>query len=96
MEAVNIDQVLAPSGQTSGMDRPAPATAPHRRRGSPCWRTSSGALDGYLARPLARYTARTVTNPELLRRELEGIRAGDSAIGQEEYEAGSERRVGSA
>lgn len=88
MEAVNIDQVLAPHPVKHlgwiGRRLPLHCTAAGK---SLLAYLPSGALDGYLVRPLARYTARTVTNPALLRRELEGIRARGFAIGQEEYEA---------
>jgi hypothetical protein len=44
------------------------------------------ALDRLLSRPLARFTPRTITNPLLLRRELEQVRAQGYAVAQEEYE----------
>jgi IclR family transcriptional regulator, acetate operon repressor len=88
MEAVNIDQVLAPHPvkhlgwigrrlplHCTAAGKPILAHLPHSTQ------------DRYLARPLLRFTARTVTNPDLVRRELEAIRARGFAVAREEYEA---------
>lgn len=88
MEAVNIDQVLAPQPVKHlgwiGRRLPLHCTA----AGKPLLaHLPSSTVERYLTRPLASYTARTVTSPELLRRELERIRAQGFAVGQEEYEA---------
>jgi len=86
-EAVNIDQVLAPQPVKHlgwiGRRLPLHCTA----AGKPILAyLSPTTLDRYLSRPLLRYTARTVTNPLLVRRELEGIRARGFAVAREEYE----------
>ncbi|MGH2350850.1 MAG: IclR family transcriptional regulator, partial [Chloroflexota bacterium] len=87
-EAVNIDQVLAPHPVKHlgwiGRRLPLHCTA----AGKPLLaHLPRPALEQLLSRPLTRYTARTITNPLLLRRDLNGIRAQGFAIGQEEYEA---------
>src|SRR4051812_30877335 len=86
-EAVNIDQVLAPQPVKHlgwiGRRLPLHCTA----AGKPILAyLPSAALDRYLSRPLLRFTARTVTNPLLVQRELEGIRARGFAVAREEYE----------
>jgi DNA-binding IclR family transcriptional regulator len=86
-EAVNIDQVLAPQPVKHlgwiGRRLPLHCTA----AGKPILaHLSTTALDRYLSRPLLRFTARTVTNPLLIRRELERIRAHGFAVAREEYE----------
>jgi IclR family acetate operon transcriptional repressor len=87
-EAVNIDQVLAPHPVKHlgwiGRRLPLHCTA----AGKPLLaHLPVAALERILSRPLARYTARTITNPTLLRRDLERIRAQGCAVVQEEYEA---------
>lgn len=87
-EAVNIDQVLAPNPVKHlgwiGRRLPLHCTA----AGKPLLAYQPVAvIERYLAAPLPRYTARTITNPALLRRELERVRAQGFALGQEEYEA---------
>jgi hypothetical protein len=84
---VNIDQVLAPHPVKHlgwiGRRLPLHCTA----AGKPILaHLPRAAQDRYLARPLLRFTARTVTNPDLVRRELEGIRARGFALAREEYE----------
>lgn len=86
--AVNIDQVLAPNPVKHlgwiGRRLPLHCTA----AGKPLLAYQPAlVLDALLARPLARYTARTITDPALLRRELGLVRAQGFAVAQEEYEA---------
>jgi DNA-binding IclR family transcriptional regulator len=45
-------------------------------------------LDALLSQPLAAYTDKTVTEPNMLRRQLEGIRQQGHGFDDEEYEAG--------
>jgi IclR family transcriptional regulator, acetate operon repressor len=87
--AVNIDQVLGPSAITT-----------HNWVGqrTPLHATSSGkvllaylpgpALDARLAAGLERFTPRTVTDAEVLRAELEQVRADGYACTVEELEEG--------
>ena len=86
--AVNIDQVLAPNPVKHlgwiGRRLPLHCTA----AGKPLLAHLPRAqLDRILAQPLARFTPRTITNPDLLRRELERVRMQGFALAQEEYEA---------
>ncbi|GAA1986396.1 IclR family transcriptional regulator [Catenulispora subtropica] len=87
--AVNVDQVLGPSAITT-----------HNWVGqrTPLHATSSGkvllahlppaALDARLAAPLERFTARTVTDVKVLRKELERVRLEGYACTVEELEEG--------
>ncbi|MEU6251429.1 IclR family transcriptional regulator [Streptomyces sp. NPDC047043] len=85
--AVNVDQVLGPSVIT---------THNWVGRRTPLHATSSGkvllahlpevALNSRLAGPLERYTPRTVTDPEVLRQQLETVRADGYAACTEELE----------
>jgi DNA-binding IclR family transcriptional regulator len=86
--AVNIDQVLAPNPVKHlgwiGRRLPLHCTA----AGRPLLAFQAPAVvERVLSKPLVRYTPRTITNPMLLRRELERIRQLGYAIAQEEYEA---------
>jgi DNA-binding IclR family transcriptional regulator len=86
--AVNIDQVLAPHPVKHlgwiGRRLPVHCTA----AGKPLLaHQPREALDRFLAQPLLRFTPRTITNPMLLRRELEAVRSQGYAIAEEEYEA---------
>ncbi|MBI3973999.1 MAG: IclR family transcriptional regulator [Chloroflexi bacterium] len=85
--AVNIEQALAPNPVKHlgwiGRRLPLHCTA----AGKPLLAFLPAAqIDRLLSRPLERFTARTVTNPMLLRRELEHVHAQGFAIAQEEYE----------
>src|SRR5919199_1962207 len=86
--AVNIDQVLAPNPVKHlgwiGRRLPLHCTAAGRPLLA---HLPAPAIDRILSRPLERYTPRTITNPLLLRRELEQVRQVGYAIAQEEYEA---------
>ena len=84
---VNIDQVLAPHPVKHlgwiGRRMPLHCTA----AGKPILAyLPPRALDRLLAGPLTRYTQHTITNPDLMRRELERIRAQGFALAIEEYE----------
>jgi DNA-binding IclR family transcriptional regulator len=86
--AVNIDQVLAPHPVMHlgwiGRRLPLHCTA----AGKPLLaHLPAEVIDRLLARPLPRYTPRTITNPLVLRRELAAVRAQGYAAAQEEYEA---------
>jgi DNA-binding IclR family transcriptional regulator len=86
--AVNIDQVLAPNPVKHlgwiGRRLPLHCTA----AGRPLLAFQPApVIDRILAQPLARYTPRTITNPMLLRRELDRTRQLGYTIAQEEYEA---------
>jgi DNA-binding IclR family transcriptional regulator len=85
--AVNIDQVLAPHPVKHlgwiGRRLPIHCTA----AGKPLLaHQPREALDRFLTQPLPRFTPRTITNPMLLRRELDAVRSQGYAIAQEEYE----------
>jgi DNA-binding IclR family transcriptional regulator len=87
-EAVNIDQVLSPQPVKHlgwiGRRLPLHCTA----AGKPLLAHLPLAIqERYLGGTLTRYTARTLTNPSQLRRELEQIRTQGFALGVEEYEA---------
>jgi DNA-binding IclR family transcriptional regulator len=87
-DAVNIDQVLAPQPVKHlgwiGRRLPLFCTA----AGKPLLASfSAPGLERYLERPLSRFTARTVTNASMVRREMERVRAQGFALAQEEYEA---------
>lgn len=87
--AVNVDQVRGPAAVTSvnwvGQRTPLHATSSgkvllaHMER---------GARDRILAAPLQRYTPSTVTDPAVLRRQLDDIVVNGWAITLEELELG--------
>jgi DNA-binding IclR family transcriptional regulator len=85
--AVNIDQVLGPQPVKHlgwiGRRLPLHCTA----AGKPLLaHQPAPVVDRFLSQPLHRYTTRTITNPILVRRELERVRAQGFGLGQEEYE----------
>src|SRR5947209_2024287 len=87
-EAVNIDQALGPNPVKHlgwiGRRLPLHCTA----AGRPLLAYVPAAfLDRLLSRPLARFTPQTITNPIILRRELDRVRQLGYAVAQEEYEA---------
>jgi len=86
---INLDQVMGSSAVT---------TVNWVGRRNPLHATSSGKvflahlpaedLEGYLARPLPRFTPNTITDPDDLRRQLGIIRADGYASTLEELEVG--------
>jgi DNA-binding IclR family transcriptional regulator len=85
---VNIDQVLGPQPVKHigwiGRRMPLYCTA----AGKPLLaHLPAESVDRLLDRPLERFTARTITSPAQIRREIEDIRTRGYAVGHEEYEA---------
>lgn len=86
--AVNIDQALAPLPVKHlgwiGRRLPLHCTA----AGKPLMAALPlPMLQALLSRPLPRFTTHTITNPMLLARDLEQVRARGFALAEQEYEA---------
>lgn len=89
-EAVNVEEVPGPQPVKHigwvGKRLPLHATA----AGKPLLaHLGAAALEDILSRPLLRYTPRTLTDVDALRRELERVRRIGYALAEEEYEPGS-------
>ncbi|GAA0695562.1 IclR family transcriptional regulator [Kitasatospora atroaurantiaca] len=87
--AVNIDQVLGPSAVTTH-NWVGQRTALHATSSGKVLlaHLSEAALERRLAEPLTSYTARTITDPRKLRRQLENVRTEGFACTIEELETG--------
>lgn len=87
--AVNVDQVRGPAGITAydwvGQRTPLHATSSGKVLLA---HLDAAARDRILAEPLARFTPATITDPAVLRRQLEAVRAAGWASTTEELEAG--------
>jgi DNA-binding IclR family transcriptional regulator len=87
--AVNVDQVRGPAAVTTydwvGQRTPLHATSSGKVLLA---HLDDAARDRILAEPLARLTPATITDPAVLRRQLEAVRTAGWASTSEELEAG--------